>query len=61
MVLWKRAVFEIEHAEQMLWVGIAGENSVSIDRNVGPVGFWEHEQLVHRLFEAIKYDFGFEL
>ena len=57
-IVLRGALLKIEHAEQMLWVGISAVDSVPKNRNVGAVGFRHHQQLVHRLFEAVENHFS---
>ncbi len=52
-------LFEIEHAKQVLRIGISTMDAVSENRNIGSAGFRHHQQLVHGLFKAIESHFGF--
>ena len=54
----KRALLKIEHAKQVLRVGISAVDAVPENRNIGAAGFRHHQQLVHGLFEAVENHFG---
>ena len=46
----------IEHAQQMLRIGIAAVDAVAEDRHVGASGFRHDEQFVHGLRKAVDHD-----
>ena len=52
------AFAQVEHAEQMLRIGIAAVDAVAEDRHIGHAGLRNDEQFVDRLGEAVDHDFG---
>jgi hypothetical protein len=52
------ALMQIEHAEQMLRVGITAMDAVAEDRHISHAGLRHHEQLVHRARKAVDHHLG---
>ena len=52
------ALVQIEHAEQMLRIGIAAVDAVAEDRHIGHAGLRHDEQFMHGLGKAVDHDLG---
>ena len=53
-----RALVQVEHANEMLRVGIAAMNPIAEDRHIGEAGFRHHQQLVHGARKSVDHQFG---